>query len=283
MEARLPLDKLTKTKEALHEWSCKKSATLKELQSLIGTLQFACRVVVPGRAFLQRIVSLTRGISNSRWHIKLNTEFRKDVSMWLAFLENWNGVSFFLVDTVLSTPDLHPLYHPSISNGHLTAAVHHYFSASLASSTHRAYSVGQNHFITFCLLQGIIGPSSPLLPASEITLIYFAAHLAKTICYTTIKLYLLAVQDLHRQHNFPLKLSKMYRLQKVLTGIKRSQMPPKLTRYPTTIQILISLDQTQANFNQTFLYGLCSQCHYAGRFLESAKTMITSSGPDNSE
>ena len=106
MEARLPLDKLTKTKEALHEWSCKKSATLKELQSLIGTLQFACRVVVPGRAFLQRIVSLTRGISNSRWHIKLNTEFRKDVSMWLAFLENWNGVSFFLVDTVLSTPDL---------------------------------------------------------------------------------------------------------------------------------------------------------------------------------
>ena len=61
MEARLPLDKLTRTKEALHEWSHKKSATLKELQSLIGTLQFACRVVVPGRAFLQRIISLTKG------------------------------------------------------------------------------------------------------------------------------------------------------------------------------------------------------------------------------
>ena len=101
MEARLPLDKLTRTKEALHEWSHKKSATLKELQSLIGTLQFACRVVVPGRAFLQRIISLTKGISNSRWHIKLNTEFRKDVSMWLSFLDHWNGVSFFLGDTVL--------------------------------------------------------------------------------------------------------------------------------------------------------------------------------------
>ena len=33
----------------------------------------------------------------------------------------------------------------------------------------------------------------------------------------------------------------MYRLQKVLTGIKRSQMPPTLTRYPITIQILISI------------------------------------------
>ena len=106
MEARLPLDKLTRTKEALHDWSCKKSATLRELQSLIGTLQFACRVVVPGQAFLQRIISLTKGSSNSRWHIKLNAEFRKDVSMWLAFLEHWNGISFFLGDTVLSSPDL---------------------------------------------------------------------------------------------------------------------------------------------------------------------------------
>ena len=106
MEARLPLDKLTRTKAALHEWSHKKSATLRELQSLIGTLQFACRVVVPGRAFLQRIISLTKGISNSRWHIKLNTEFRKNISMWLAFLEHWNGVSFFLGATVLSSPDL---------------------------------------------------------------------------------------------------------------------------------------------------------------------------------
>ena len=106
MEARLPLDKLTRTKEALHEWSRKKSATLKELQFLIGTLQFACWVVVPGRAFLQRIISLTKGIYNSGWHIKLNTEFRKDVSMWLAFLEHWNGINFFLGVSVLSSPDL---------------------------------------------------------------------------------------------------------------------------------------------------------------------------------
>ena len=59
MEARLPLDKLTRTKEVLQEWSHKKSATL------IGNLQFACRVVVPGRAFPQRIINLTKGISNS--------------------------------------------------------------------------------------------------------------------------------------------------------------------------------------------------------------------------
>ena len=64
MEARLPVDKLTRTKEALKNFYCY-SATLKELQSLIGTLQLACRVAVSGRAFLQHIISLTKGISNS--------------------------------------------------------------------------------------------------------------------------------------------------------------------------------------------------------------------------
>ena len=106
MEARLPFDELTRTREALQQWSHRKSATLKELQSLIGTLQFACRVVVPGRAFLQRIIGLTRGIPNSRWHIKLNAEFRKDISMWLTFLDHWNGASFFLGDSILSSPEL---------------------------------------------------------------------------------------------------------------------------------------------------------------------------------
>ena len=69
MEARLPFDKLIRAKQALQQWLHRKSATLKELQSLIGTLQFTCRVVAPGRAFLQRIISLTKGITNSRWHI----------------------------------------------------------------------------------------------------------------------------------------------------------------------------------------------------------------------
>ena len=96
MEARLPFDKLICAKQALQQWLHRKSATFKEPQSLIGTLQFACRVVAPGRAFLQRIISLTKGITNSRWHIKLNGEFRKDISMWLNFLNHWNGVSLLL-------------------------------------------------------------------------------------------------------------------------------------------------------------------------------------------
>ncbi|XP_020607313.1 uncharacterized protein LOC110045990 [Orbicella faveolata] len=106
MEARLPQDKLARAKQALHQWSLKKSATLRELQSLIGTPQFACRVIAPGPPFLQRIIHLTMGTHPPHWHIKLNAGFRKDIKMWVDFLEHWNGVSIFLDSHVSKTPDL---------------------------------------------------------------------------------------------------------------------------------------------------------------------------------
>ena len=48
MEARLPNDKITKTKTFLSDFLRRKKVSLKETQSLIG-LNFACSVVVPGR------------------------------------------------------------------------------------------------------------------------------------------------------------------------------------------------------------------------------------------
>jgi hypothetical protein len=48
MEIRLPLDKLGKLKDQLNHFKFKKKATLRELQSLIGLLNFACSVVPPG-------------------------------------------------------------------------------------------------------------------------------------------------------------------------------------------------------------------------------------------
>ena len=45
MEARLPEDKITRTRESLLSFQTKKLTTLKDLQSLIGTLNFACKVI----------------------------------------------------------------------------------------------------------------------------------------------------------------------------------------------------------------------------------------------
>ena len=103
MEARLPVDKLTHIQEALGQWTTRNSATLQELQSLIGTLQFACKVIAPGHPFLQHIIHLTKGVKFPHWHILLNSGFHKDISMWQHFLQNWNGVSLFL-DTQATSP-----------------------------------------------------------------------------------------------------------------------------------------------------------------------------------
>ena len=96
MEARLPPDKLNRLSIELDAWHMKKSATLQELQSLIGTLNFACKVIPPGRAFLQRIINLTRGVPKPHHHIRLTNGFREDVKMWQNFLKDWNGTSLFL-------------------------------------------------------------------------------------------------------------------------------------------------------------------------------------------
>ena len=106
MEARLPEDKLLRTRELLHSFTKRRSVRLIELQSLIGTLQFACKAVVPGRTFLQRMINLTRGVPSRFHHIRLNKEFFKDLTMWKAFLAGWNGRSFFLDTTITPSPDM---------------------------------------------------------------------------------------------------------------------------------------------------------------------------------
>ena len=51
----------------------------------------------------------------------------------------------------------------------------------------------------------------------------------------------MAVQDLHRELNFPLKLNDMHRLQKVLTGIKRLTPTKRLDCFPITLTVLHSV------------------------------------------
>ena len=70
MEARLPQDKLIRINQLLDSFKNRRSVRLVELQSLIGTLQFACKVVVPGRTFLQRAINLTRGVPSRSFFLQ---------------------------------------------------------------------------------------------------------------------------------------------------------------------------------------------------------------------
>ena len=96
MEVRLPEEKLDKYLSQLSYFCLRKRVTLKELRSLIGLLNFACCVVVPGRAFLRRLIDLTRGVRKPTHHVRLTKESKYDLQVWLNFLRSYNGKSFFL-------------------------------------------------------------------------------------------------------------------------------------------------------------------------------------------
>lgn len=87
----LPEDKKTEALAKIASIRKKQKTTLQELQSLIGTLNFATKVIVPGRAFLRRLIDLTVNVRNSTHHIHLNSAARADLQAWSIFLEHFNG------------------------------------------------------------------------------------------------------------------------------------------------------------------------------------------------
>lgn len=78
MEKRLPQDKLRKVRHLIQTYKARKTVRLQELQSIIGLLNFACSVVIPGRPFLKRLCDLTIGLTRPYHHRHLNSEARAD-------------------------------------------------------------------------------------------------------------------------------------------------------------------------------------------------------------
>jgi hypothetical protein len=76
MEARLPPDKLEKCRKMLVEFMSMKKATRRELQSLIGLLNFAVCVVAPGRPFLRRMIDLTIGLKSKKHRRRITREVK---------------------------------------------------------------------------------------------------------------------------------------------------------------------------------------------------------------
>ena len=105
-EARLPLDKIQKCVALITNFLSRKKVSLKEVQSLTGLLNFACSVVVPGCAFLRRLIVLTKGVKQSHHCIRISREVREDLRVWLSFLDHFNGKSFFLNEVWLSSQKL---------------------------------------------------------------------------------------------------------------------------------------------------------------------------------
>jgi hypothetical protein len=97
MEARLGERRQRELSDLISVWGKKERASVKELQSLTGLLNFACSVVRPGRHYLRRIINHTTRVSllaqSTQVQFPLTKAVRADVAWWGAFLPQWDGVS----------------------------------------------------------------------------------------------------------------------------------------------------------------------------------------------
>ena len=97
-------DRLHEIKSILADWSLKKTASKRDLQSLIGKLQYVAKCVRAGRIFISRLLRQLCKLNHQSHKFTLSSEFRKDLSWWSAFLVEFNGVCL-LSDSNWSEPD----------------------------------------------------------------------------------------------------------------------------------------------------------------------------------
>ena len=106
MQARLPDDKLHRIRTMVETFLGLSKCIKRELLSLLGHLQFASSVIVPGRSFISRLLEAARGVRELHHFVVLNGQYKEDLTMWHTLLKHWNGVSLFLDIACTSAPDL---------------------------------------------------------------------------------------------------------------------------------------------------------------------------------
>ena len=89
-------------------------------------------------------------------------------------------------------------------------------SRAYADNTNRAYRTHRRSYLAFCTYMGY----NPV-PATSEVVCHYAASLARSLCFSSIKKYLNISRILHSEWNMPNPTLDNYNLQCVLKGIKR--------------------------------------------------------------
>ena len=105
MTVEVTPERLIEIKELVETWLSKETATLKELQSVVGKLNFVAACVRPGRIFISRLLNWLREIHGKDTRkLKIPAEVKKDFKWWSRFLVSYNGISIMVYDD-WSCPD----------------------------------------------------------------------------------------------------------------------------------------------------------------------------------
>ena len=104
MEVRLPQEKLSQMRALLKRWRGMRSCKRRDLESLVGSLNHACRAVRPGRAFKRRLQDVMTTVKRDGRRVRLNAAARADIEWWYHFGLEWNGTSLMKAIAAVGEP-----------------------------------------------------------------------------------------------------------------------------------------------------------------------------------
>lgn len=107
MISRLPDDKLVNLRQFIAKTVHRRKVHLKELHTLIGSLNLACKVVTSGRPFLRRLLDITCYVSDPFGEINFTSEKLADIKAQQLFIDNIKGKFICHQDEWLSSHKLH--------------------------------------------------------------------------------------------------------------------------------------------------------------------------------
>ena len=93
MTLRLPQDKLCDIRRCLVGISRAPKITKRQLQSLIGKLNWATQVIHVGRLHLQHLLDRISGLRYPSHRIRVTRDMRADIAWWLGFMDCFNGLT----------------------------------------------------------------------------------------------------------------------------------------------------------------------------------------------
>ena len=117
MVMRLPREKLAELKDRIEFCINRSTITLRELQSLIGVLNFACQVIITGRVFCRRLIDATCNVHKPHPKIRVSKGMKNDLKVWLNFLSNYNGTTVILDQFWSSNSDLEHFADSAVGKG----------------------------------------------------------------------------------------------------------------------------------------------------------------------
>ena len=88
------MDKLTKLLELIESTINKRKVTLRQMQSLAGSLAFCSKALTSGRAFCRRLYGSFKQAKKPHHFIRVTKGIKDDLLIWKLFLKYCNGVSY---------------------------------------------------------------------------------------------------------------------------------------------------------------------------------------------